>query len=345
LFQESGGKPVKRVRQMKMLVVGAGSIGERHLKNLLKLGHRDVEVCEPSAAVRRKLAKWFRGSMHGDLSSALRSKPDAALIATPTHRHVASATACARAGCHLFIEKPLSHSLAGLDRLERLIRSKKLICLVACNMRFHPGLALLKKCVDERRIGKVWGAGFEFGYYLPYWRPGRDFRKTYSAYAAQGGGVILDCIHELDAARWILGEAVRGSASASRKPILGIDAEEDVDLRLESASGVRIGIHLDYLQKVYRRRCSIYGSGGVLEWDWNEPGVRWHRRGCVQLDGRRKFSTNDMYVAEMTHFLRCLSKKERPAQTFEQGVSVLRLALALKKNLKNGKPVRVGRRS
>ena len=333
---------------MKFLVVGAGSIGARHLKNLLKLGVRKIEVCEPDAKTRRKLENGFPVPVHRRLSSALRAKPDVALIATPTHRHMPTAMACAKAGCHLFIEKPLSHSLTGLDQLGRLIRSKRLICLVGCNMRFHPGLALLKRNLEKQKVGRIWGARIEFGYYLPFWRPGRNFRKTYSAKSAQGGGVILDCIHEIDYARWMFGSAVHASGSASRGSVLGLDVEEDVDLRLETAGGIRIGIHLDYLQKAYRRNCVVYGSKGVLVWDWHRPGLRWHRNGrsqWAQLNPAQRFKTNDMYVAEMKHFLRCLRKKEKPSQDFRQGLKVLRLALAFKKNLKSEKPFRVRRGS
>ncbi|MBV9464147.1 MAG: Gfo/Idh/MocA family oxidoreductase [Verrucomicrobiae bacterium] len=324
--------------EQKFLVVGAGSIGSRHLKNLLALGVKDVEVCEPSEPARARLKTWFSGPVHSKLSKGLASRPDVALITTPTHLHIAAALECARAGCHLFIEKPLSHELAGLEELQTTLNEKERICLVGCNMRFHPGLSLLKQCLAERKIGKVWGVRIEFGHYLPNWRPGKDFRKTYSANSKEGGGVILDCIHELDYARWFFGHVTSCVAYAPKTSILNIDVEENVDMVLQTRHNAWIEIHLDYLQKAYRRRCSVSGEGGALEWDWHIPGVRWFHaetKEWAPLGADQKFEVNDMYVEEMRHFLRCLSKKEEPIQNLKRGAEVLCLALALKKALKS----------
>lgn len=338
---------MKIAKKMKLLLVGAGSIGTRHLKNLLQLGVRDVEVCEPSTESRRRLADWFTGPVHEKLSSALKSKPDAALITTPTHLHTPAAIECAKAGCHLFIEKPLSHEMKNLDRLRKLINGKQLICLVGCNMRFHPGLTLLKRCIEGDRIGKVWGVRMQFGHYLPNWRPGRDFRQTYSARGDQGGGVILDCIHELDYARWFFGHVVSAVAYAPRTSILGINVEENVNIVLSTRHKAWIEIHLDYLQKAYQRRCSVFGEWGALEWDWQIPGVRWFNartKVWKHLGSDIHFETNDMYLSEMRHFLRCLCKKEEPIQNLKRAAEVLCLALNLKKSLKTMKmvPVRYG---
>jgi len=333
---------------MKFLVVGAGSIGTRHLKNLLTLGVRNVEVCEPASSSRRKLAGWFQGAVHARLSAALKSTPEVALITTPTHLHTPAALECAKAGCHLFIEKPLSHEMKDLDRLDRLVNLKRLVCLVGCNMRFHPGLALMKKFLHERRLGEIWGVQMQFGHYLPSWRPGRNYRRTYSARADQGGGVILDCIHELDYARWFFGHVVSAVAYAPKKSVLGIKVEENVNIVLNTRHHAWIEIHLDYLQKAYKRQCRVFGSLGSLEWDWNAPGLKWFDASVgnwKHLGTEVRFETNDMYMAEMRHFLRCLCKKEEPIQNLKRAGEVLCLALALKKSLKTMKmaPVRYGR--
>jgi predicted dehydrogenase len=336
-----------KAKNIKFLVVGAGSIGSRHLRNLIALGARNVEVCEPAAVSRRKLSEWFRGPVHTRLSSALKSKPDAVLITTPTHLHTPAAIECAKAGCHLFIEKPLSHEMKDLEKLAGLVNRKGLVCLVGCNMRFHPGLMLLKQCLEKGKIGTVWGVRMQFGHYLPNWRPGRDYRKTYSARGEQGGGVILDCIHELDYARWFFGHVSQAVAYAPKGSILGIDVEENVNIMLSTRHNAWIEIHLDYLQKAYKRRCSVFGENGALEWDWQIPGVRWFDAGSKtwkHLGANLQFETNDMYLSEMQHFLRCLCKKEEPIQNLKRAGEVLCLALALKKSLKTMKmaPVRYG---
>lgn len=337
-----------KIKNIKFLVVGAGSIGSRHLRNLLHLGVRNVEVCEPSVMSRNKLGEWFDGRMHSRLADALKSKPDAALITTPTHLHTRAAIECAKAGCDLFIEKPLSHEMKDLEKLERLVTQKGLICLVGCNMRFHPGLLLLKRCLEQNKIGAIWGVRIQFGHYLPNWRPGRDFRQTYSARERQGGGVILDCIHELDYARWFFGHVSSAVAYAPKTSILGINVEENVNIVLSTRHDAWIEIHLDYLQKAYQRRCSVFGEKGALEWDWQVPGIKSfdvRTKTWKHLGSNIQFETNDMYLSEMRHFLRCLCKKEEPIQNLKRAAEVLCLALALKKSLKTMKlvPVRYGR--
>ena len=234
------------------------------------------------------------------------------------------------------------------EELDRAVKRNKLVCLVGCNMRFHPGLVLMKECIEQKKIGKVWGVRMQFGHYLPNWRPGRDYRQTYSARGDQGGGVILDCIHELDYARWFFGHVTSAVAYAPKTSILGINVEENVNIMLSTRHNAWIELHLDYLQKAYQRRCSVFGEQGSIEWDWHVPGVKWFSaktKTWEHLGADMQFETNEMYLAEMKHFLRCLCENEGPIQNLKRAAEVLCLALALKKSLKTMKmaPVRYGR--
>jgi len=127
-------------------------------------------------------------------------------IATPTYLHVEQAIAAASRGCHVFIEKPLSQTNQNLIDLVDEVERQDVISLVGCNMRFHPGPARVKKLLDDNSIGKVLFANLYAGSFLPGWRPGQDYTQSYSASSQMGGGCILDYIHELDLARWYLGD-------------------------------------------------------------------------------------------------------------------------------------------
>jgi predicted dehydrogenase len=117
------------------------------------------------------------------VEAGLEWAPELVIVATPTALHAEHALAAARRGCHVFVEKPLAHSSAGVWELADEVARRDLISLVGCNMRFHPGPAAVKRLLDSGAIGRVLFARLHAGSYLPEWRPGQDYRESYSAKA------------------------------------------------------------------------------------------------------------------------------------------------------------------
>jgi len=304
----------------QLLVVGCGSIGARHLANLKALGAGPLLACDVDAQRREAVARALDVETVATLDEGLRARPRAALICTPPATHVTLALAAAEAGCHLFIEKPLADRLAGVDALARAVAARGLVALVACNMRFHPGVRRLKRWLDEGAAGRVLAAHAEFGHYLPGWRPGVDYRQVYSAHRAAGGGILLDAIHEIDYLGWLLGPLAEVACLEAKVSDLEIDAEDTVALLLRAASGALATVHLDYTQRVKRRRCEVLGSEGTLVWEsrgknpetcvverFTAAGGRWERHEeTVDFDAP--------FREELAHFLRCLAGAERPLQ-------------------------------
>ena len=165
---------------MNFLVIGCGSIGQRHIRNLKSMGV-DVIAVDPDPLRRDEVTKLYAIQSYGELELALDQRLDAAFVCSPTNTHVPVALKAARRGLHLFIEKPLSNCLDGIDDLQREIKQRDLVVLVGCNMLFFGTLALLKRFLVEERIGKVLSARGQVGYYLPYWHPNEDYRVGYSA--------------------------------------------------------------------------------------------------------------------------------------------------------------------
>jgi predicted dehydrogenase len=303
-----------------LLVVGCGSIGERHLKNLKALGAGPLLACDVDAGRREAVARALDVATVATLDEGLRARPRGALICTPPATHLALALMAAEAGCHLFIEKPLADRLDGVDALARLVTERELVALVACNMRFHPGIRQLKHWLDEGAAGRVLAAHAEFGHWLPGWRPGVDYRSVYSAHRTAGGGILLDAIHEIDYLGWFLGPLADVACLEAKVSDLEIDAEDTVALLLRAASGAVVTVHLDYTQRVKRRRCAVLGSEGTLIWE--SRGKSPER--CVierytAADGcwQRREEVVDFdapFREEMMHFLRCLAGAERPLQ-------------------------------
>ncbi|MBU1179646.1 Gfo/Idh/MocA family oxidoreductase, partial [Patescibacteria group bacterium] len=229
---------------MRILVVGFGSIGRRHVKNLLSLGVDDILLYR-----RSKKGNEFNIPEYDDLDEALAQKPDAVLIANPTALHIPIAIKAARVGAHLFIEKPLSHNLEGVEELSRIIKEKGLISMIAYQYRFHPALQKIKELIDSGVLGKIIFGRVEVGQYLPDWHPGEDYRKGYSARKDLGGGVILTLIHEIDYLTWLLGKPKSVSSVAGHFSNLEIDIEDLAEISVKYENGALGQIHLDCIQK------------------------------------------------------------------------------------------------
>lgn len=248
---------------MKVLVVGCGSIGRRHALNAAAIG--TVGVFDASRDNARACADAASAQCFESLDAALRWKPDGAIVATPHRSHIEIARQVIAAGAHVLIEKPISHSRAGVDDFLRATETAGRRAYVVCNMRFHPGPAALR--THLQRVGKPLFARAHVGNYLPSMRPGRDYRELYAAHRSEGGGVVLDAVHEIDYLSWLLGPVSRVACSADRLSDLDIDVEDHALLTLAHAGGVRSSAELDYLRPRKSRGCEIVGTEGVLAWE------------------------------------------------------------------------------
>jgi len=141
----------------RVLVVGTGSVGIRHIENLLEL---DAEVSIVSMRSGRvgELAKRYPVKPYDDLQEALGTKPDAVVIANRTDQHIATALPVAACGIDIFMEKPLSNNLEGIEELSHLAREKGIIVETGYMMRFHPNLIQIMKLLAEGAVGKAYFA-------------------------------------------------------------------------------------------------------------------------------------------------------------------------------------------
>lgn len=317
---------------MKCLVVGAGSIGRRHAKNLVQLGVGALVICDPDAERARSLAAEVGATAHTDLDAALAEHPHVAIIASPNHLHIEHALRCARAGTHLFIEKPLSASLEGCAELRDEVRARGLRVLVGCNLRFDDVYQRVRRALDEGALGRVYSAHLHFGYDLAAWRPGIDYRRVYSAHRDQGGGILLDAIHELDLARSWFGEPRRVLSLPRRTGALDADVEDVADLTIEFRSGAVVTVHLDYRDPVYRRHAWVSGDRATIEADFAARTVTLRPRQDADqpLSQRLTYADdrNAMYVRELRHFLAAVEGREPPVADLDDGIAALELALA-----------------
>ena len=244
---------------MRFLIAGLGSIGRRHLRNLLALGEEDILLYRTHRSTLPD-DELSRFPVETDLSAALAHKPDAVIISNPTSLHMDVALPAAEAGCALFLEKPISHNLERMDQLEAALQNSGKPALVGFQFRFNPGLRTVRQMLDEQRIGRPLSVRAHWGEYLPGWHPWEDYRQSYSARADLGGGVVLTLSHPLDYLRWLLGEAELLAAVTAQLGGLDVQVEDTAEMLFSFESGALGSLHLDYNQRPASHWLEITGS-------------------------------------------------------------------------------------
>ncbi|MCU1448126.1 MAG: putative dehydrogenase [Acidimicrobiales bacterium] len=244
----------------RVLVLGAGSAGARHAATLTRAG-ASVAVSDPDESRAKAIAA---DAVPFDLDRL--DGYDGIVVASPSVFHGEQALAALATSAHVLVEKPLSTSTEALDDLVRLGEGR---VMVGFNLRLHAPvqrvIALLADGVGGRLAAvRVW-----FGHWLPDWRPSVDYRTTYSAQAALGGGILDDASHELDLLVWLLGEQldVVGAVVDRRGP-LEMDVEDTVMALLRGSDGTVAELSLDYLSRRYRRGIEAIGDRATVRLDW-----------------------------------------------------------------------------
>ncbi len=327
----------------RFLIAGLGSVGRRHLRNLQALGESDIVLLRTgkSTLPEEELAGL---RVEREIGAALqRWKPDAVIIANPTSLHIDIAIPAAQAGCHLLIEKPLSHSMERIDELVEAVRRTRAQALVGFQFRYNPGLREVKRLLESGAVGLPVYAAAHWGEYMPGWHPWEDYHRSYAARADLGGGAILALCHPFDYLRWLLGEVTHVSAAAGILGDLGLDVEDTAQITLTFASGALGSVHLDYLQQPASHWVEIVGNRGTIRWDNADASVRWwavETGAWKEIPPPEGFERNAMFLEEMRHFLDVTRGAAQPAATLEDGVAALEIALLARTRARATLPMR-----
>lgn len=270
---------------MKILVIGAGSAGRRHHKNLVALG------AESTLMPYSDFVEEGRGPnekrVHGW---------DGAVIATSTHIRLDVIRHFAAAGVPLYIEKPLSFRTSDLHEILDAAKDIASRSMVGFMMRYHPAF----RCLGDADLAGIYRFSFEIGHDVRRWRPGRRFAGSYGA-RADGGGVLLDLCHELDMASFLFPRARELSVRC-----LGHDDYPGVDfctsVALSGPSAPLGTVSMDYLSPVYIRRMTLRGTDDSFEFDFaRDSYLRDAGDGPVHVPLRCE--RNELFLAAMRDFL------------------------------------------
>lgn len=323
----------KIILRHRFLIIGCGSIGKRHIKNILQ-EYPASQICvyDPDQTKLENLPPEVIKIL--DPSKLWDWAPDIVFICSPSNLHLEQAMEAVRNSCHVFIEKPLSHTWQGVPEFLKLCQNSTKTIQVGANMRYHPGPRLLKTLLDQGVIGRLFLVSTYYGGYLPDWHPSEDYRKSYSASVELGGGIVLDGIHEIDTALWYLGRPKEVKAVVSKTGLLDIETEDVAEITIKGENSSLGHVHLDYLQRPDQRYYSLVGEEGRLDWSIHEQQVR-----LIKRDGKTEIfplehtileDFNLLYIDQLHDFIGCVEKGTYPLVGPEEGALALMVALTAK---------------
>jgi predicted dehydrogenase len=240
------------------------------------------------------------------------------------------------------LEKPVSHTLEGLEELQAAVRRSGAQVLVGYQFRFHPGLRQLGRLVDEGAIGRLVSVRAHWGEYLPGWHPWEDYRQGYSARQDLGGGVILTLCHPLDYLRWLFGDVASLWAFTGQLSGLELSVEDTAEIGLRFAGGALGSLHLDYCQRPPSHHLEAIGTQGMVRWDNAGGAVQLYRAGDDQwssFPAPSGFERNVLFLDQMRHFLAVARGEAEPLCTLDDGIQALRLALAANLSQSQGRRI------
>jgi predicted dehydrogenase len=330
-----------------LLIVGAGSVGKRHLENFTALGAR-VSAIDPNASRLEEAAgRAPLLARHTSLDSALAAGGfDAAVICSPPTRHVEQSMQCLQAGLACLIEKPLGVSAQSVAPLVELAQRSTAPTLLGYTYRWWQPLRDMREGVLRGDIGTPRHVRCIMSAHLADWHPWERYQDFFMAKAALGGGALLDESHFLDVMLWIFGMPGEVYAHVEKLSDLDIDTDDNVDALLRYPSGLRVSIHLDLFGRPHEKSITISGDGGTFGWSFEPNELRLGREAGASWQTRSyQLQRNDMFVGVAREFLDVLARKAEPTCTLEDGLRVLEVIEAMRSSSASGRRIALGQRS
>lgn len=305
-------------KQSPILVVGAGSVGERHIQNLLHAGYTDIHVLRRAAGPMRQVDAQL---VTTHINKEEVAHCVCAIICNPTSLHAETTKWCLSQGMHVLVEKPLSHTLAHLDEIQLLAMQNNLVVQVAYMMRYHPHLQLIASIIRDKTYGSLQRMETYWGSYLPDWHPWEDYRSSYVALKDLGGGVALTLSHDLDVVNWLAQTPVLTYAKKyAYSNELNIETEAIADFDIRYQNGIEAHVHMNLLDKPQKRRYQFQFEQAVISLDFFSAEMHIETKTGTIKDIIPDFDRNNLFVDELQDFLNRISRTENHNQFTAQQI-------------------------
>lgn len=285
------------------MVMGAGSIGDRHIRVLKNLHFSNIWVYRqrnlPLQNIDSDSINIFTNS---DQINEI--KPFAAIVCTPTAQHMEQVIYCIEQGIHVLIEKPLSHALTGIQKLKKTVLANNTCVQVAYMLRYHPLFQTVKTHIQTKKMGPLFSMQCYWGEYLPDWHPWEDYRESYAGRKDLGGGAALTLSHDVDLVNWLSGSRVKKwNTLKNYSSSLEIDVESAADISIAYENGVTAHCHINFHERIPRRWYRFAFEQGSMEIDYlNSELVVTPINGSVHRSIIPDFNRNQLYESQTLDF-------------------------------------------
>jgi len=315
---------------MHLLIIGAGSIGERHLRNFLRIDGVRCSIAEVDGATREKMAEQYKmEARYADYRDADPAAFDAAVICVPAKHHVPIASEVVSAGTHVLIEKPLAMSLDGIEEFKRLRDEKSVVVSVAFTLRADPVMREIKERVESGDFGAVRLVHCYSGQYWPRMR--KDYPPQYAQSRETGGGAIPDhLVHIINLLEWMLGPAEEVSAKQWRLALDDIATEDTGFLTMRFPGGEIAHLGLCLCQRDTNSQFQIIADGGTMRvcLDSDALEIFLDETGEWTRGATRRGNRDDLFLNQARHFIDCIEGKATPSCSIEEAEQTLLTVLA-----------------
>jgi len=321
----------------RVLVIGVGSIGERHVRCFQKTGRADVSICETNPQLLKEVGNRYEiARRYANVEDALGDPHDAAVIAVPADKHIPLARLAVDAGLNVLIEKPLSTNLDGLESLTNAVDRSNRVAAIGYAYRAHPALAAMKRAIDGGAFGKPVQLVVVAGQHFPTYRPA--YRSSYYGDRFRGGGAIQDAMtHLANAGEWLAGPIDRVVADADHKLIADVDVEDVVNFLARHGSIVS-SFSLNQFQAPNEITITLVCEEGTARFEYHRnrwrqmsrPDEPWHDE---QASGIER---DTLFCRQADSFMDAVEHRGTPLCTLEEGAHSLFVNLALQKSVECG---------
>lgn len=327
------------MKSYKVLIIGLGSIGRRHIRIIKEILDCSIIVLreknktrEPIPAVEEYIFDWHE-LQNQDI--------DFAVICNPPAFHVKTAIILAQKNIPFIIEKPICVSMDKIPKLIQIVKDKKIPVLVGFNLKYHFLYKKIKEIIASHKLGSIYSFFAETGQYLPDWRD-YDYTKSSSAQKKLGGGVIYDLTHEIDLSVDLLGEVSWLSCLKDKMSPLKIDTEDIAEITLSHKDGGISHLHLDYLQREYTRKFKFIFEKGEIFWNYSSGKIKLTSKNkSSELYQPKDYTRDDTFKSQLKHWMNILEGKEKPLSSLENGIYISKVAISAHHSSESKKWIKV----
>ena len=320
--------------QKHILIVGSGSVGKRHARNLSMLGC-SISGVDPREDRRRELSEAVNAvNTYATLDEALAAEAfDGAVIASPPKYHVDQACTALTRGLPVLLEKPVAPDLESALALRRVVESTGAPLLLGYTWRWWEPLQYVRELLQRKTVGQLLSAGFIMSAHLADWHPWESYRDFFMSSKELGGGALLDESHWIDVMLWFFGRPRQLFARIDKISSLDIETDDNVDIMVEYTDGLRVTLHLDLYGRPHEKSIRLVGEEGTIYWTTEPSQIALSKTMEKKWDVTEySCERNDMFVQLAKDFLEMLRGTPVNNCTIDDGVAVLEIIEAVRQS-------------